>query len=211
MTPRQLLDDEQLSGEPTNTNGMVMEGDIVTALDISHLVIIEIVSNQKGDELSLSKPSQQKDNKRPKPEIYAQIGVHYYVVFDPQRQIQGEEDMGDALLRIWVLSPSGYQELTPSEGINEAGQSIWLDGINLGLTLWEGCFEDDLPRLWLRWCDRKGQVIFTGAEGQAIAQQRAEAERQRADRAESQVALERQRAERLAKRLRTMGLDPDEV
>ena len=24
-------------------------------------------------------------------------------------------------------------------------------------------FEDEVPQLWLRWCDREGQVIPTGA------------------------------------------------
>jgi hypothetical protein len=52
----------------------------------------------------------------------------------------------------------------------------------LGLTLWEGEFEEAVRRVWLRWCDRQGRVILTGAE----------------------------RAERLAERLRSMGVDPDE-
>ena len=33
----------------------------------------------------------------------------------------------------------------------------------------------EMPRLWLRWCDREGQVIPTGAEGQAAERQRADA------------------------------------
>jgi hypothetical protein len=72
------------------------------------------------------------------------------------------------------------------------------------LTLWEGQFEEEVTRLWLRWCDREGQVISTGAEGKEIERQRAEAESQRAE-------AERQRAERLAERLRAMNIDPDEI
>jgi hypothetical protein len=60
----------------------------------------------------------------------------------------------------------------------------------LGLTLWEGQFEEAVTRLWLRWCDRQGQVISTGTE-------RADAERLRAD--------------RLAEKLRELGINPDEV
>ena len=112
--------------------------------------------------------------------------------------------MCGALLRVWMISPTGYRELTPTAGLVNVGQSIWLEGVGIGLTLWEGTFEEDITRLWLRWCDRDGQVIPTGAEGQAAERQRAETERQRAD-------TERQRAERLAERLRAMGINPDEI
>jgi len=128
-------------------------------------VCIEIVSNTEGDELKLSRKSQQKGKTLSKQEIYAQIGVRYYVVFDPLRQIQGEAEMGNALLRVWSISPVGYHELTAVEGITSVGRSIWLAGVGIGLTLWEGQFEEDVTRLWLRWCDQDGQVIPTGAEG----------------------------------------------
>jgi len=159
-------------------------------------VCIEIVSNAEGDELTLSKRSQQKGKTICKKELYAQIGVAYYVVFDPLQQIQGEQEMNGALLRIWVISPLGYVELTPPEGITTPGQAVWLEAIGIGLILWEGQFETVTQR-WLRWCDREGHVIPTGAEGQERERQRAEAEQQRAD--------------RLAERLRAMGLNPDEV
>lgn len=142
-------------------------------------VCIEIVSNAEGDELTLSKKSQQKGKTVCKKEIYAQIGVRYYVVFDPLQQIQGDQEMNGALLRVWSTAPSGYTELTLAEGVNAIGESIWLDAVGLGLTLWEGAFEEEVPRLWLRWRDRSGQVIPTGAEGQEIERQRAEDERQR--------------------------------
>jgi hypothetical protein len=158
-------------------------------------VCIEIVSNVEGDELMLSKKSQQKGKTVCKKDIYAQIGVPYYVVFDPLRQIQGKSEMNGALLRVWSISHIGHTELTSSQGIAIAGEFVCLEGIGLGLTLWEGQFEEEVTRLWLRWCDRDGQVILTGAEGQDMAQQRADAEHQR--------------AERLAERLRAMGIDPD--
>ncbi|MGB8701184.1 MAG: Uma2 family endonuclease [Thermosynechococcaceae cyanobacterium] len=165
-------------------------------------VCIEIVSNAEGDELVLSKKSQQKGKTVSKKDIYAQIGIPYYIVFDPLGQIQGKHEMNGALLRVWTISPMGYTELTLSQGIATVGQLVWLERIGLGLTLWEGQFEEDVNRLWLRWCDQDGQVIPTGAEGQDTERQRADSERQRAD-------TERQRAERLAERLRAIGLDPD--
>ena len=145
-------------------------------------VCIEIVSNQEGDELTLSKKSRQKGKTATKKEIYAQIGVRYYAVFDPLKQIQGPDEMDGALLRVWSISPDGYPELTPPGGISEIGQFIWLTAAGIGLTLWSGQFEEEVTRLWLRWCDRDGQVIPTGAE----------------------------RADRLAERLRALGINPDE-
>ena len=153
-------------------------------------VCIEIVSNQEGDEVALSRKSRQKGKTLAKKELYAQIGVRYYVVFDPLQQIQGQEEMNGARLRVWSISPDGYTELTPSEGICEVGQSVWLNGAGIGLTLWEGQFEDELTRPWLRWCDRAGRVIPTGAE--------------RADDAEL-------KARRLADRLLDLGINPDEI
>ena len=174
-------------------------------------VCIEIVSNQEGDELTLSKKSQQKGKTLSKKELYAQIGVPYYVVFDPLQQLQDQDNMKGAVLRVWMISPVGYRELTPPEGLVTVGQSILLEGVGIGLTLWEGSFEEDVTRLWLRWCDRDGQVTPTGAEGQIIERQRAEAERQRAEAEQKRAEAERQRAERLAERLRAMGINPDEV
>lgn len=124
-------------------------------------VCIEIVSNQEGDELVLSQKSRQKGKTVSKKDIYAQIGVRYYVVFDPLQQIQVPEEMNGALLRIWSIAADGYIELTPPEGITAVGQSVWLNGVGLGVTLWEGQFEEEITRLWLRWCDRDGQVIPT--------------------------------------------------
>lgn len=181
-------------------------------------VCLEIVSNQEGDELILSQKSQQRGKAISKKALYAQIGVPYYVVFDPLQKIQGPNEMNGALLRVWAADPVTYRELTSAEGISQVGDFIWLQDVGLGLTLWQGQFEEAVSRLWLRWCDRDGHVILTGAEGQQIERQRADTERQRAD-AEHQRAdaerqradAERQRANQLAERLRAMGINPDEI
>ncbi|MEM9906817.1 MAG: Uma2 family endonuclease, partial [Cyanobacteria bacterium P01_D01_bin.44] len=60
-------------------------------------VAIEIVSNREGSEL---------DHKLLK---YARLGVTYYTVFDPLRQIQEPEQMDGHLLRAFVLSAGRYQ------------------------------------------------------------------------------------------------------
>lgn len=172
-------------------------------------VCIEVVSNQEGNELSLSKKAQQQ-GKTCKKAIYAQIGVPYYAVFDPLQQIQGPTDMKGATLRVWAISPTGYSELTPASGLVTSGQSVWLEGAGVGLALWEGSFEEEVPRLWLRWCDREGQIIPTGAEGLTLERQKTEAERQRAEAEHERAEAERQRAERLAEQLRALGIEPEQ-
>ena len=143
-------------------------------------------------------------------DIYGDINIPYYVVFDPLQEIQGKEGMDGALLRVWKMSDKGYQELTSHKPIINPGESVWLEEVGIGLMLWYGEFEGNIKRLWLRWCDQEGQPIPTGAESAEIYRQQAEIERQRAYYIQ-QAERERQRAERLAQKLREMGIDPNQL
>jgi Uma2 family endonuclease len=163
-------------------------------------VAIEIVSNRKGKELDR------------KFRDYAKIGVRYYAVFDPSHQIS------DMTLQVFQLQDRFYTAL----------ETLWLEQVGLGLTLWSGAYEGKIDE-WLRWCDRNGQVIPTGAEKAALAKQQAEVAQQQAVAAQQQaevakqqteeaqlqaVALsaaleaEQERSQRLSDRLREMGIDP---
>ena len=62
------------------------------------------------------------------------------------------------------------------------------------MTLWEGEFEETTD-IWLRWCDRSGNLIPTGKE--------------RAQHAENRAQQAENRAEKLAAKLRALGIDPD--
>ncbi len=115
-------------------------------------LVVEIVSNTEGGE----------DTRKLRD--YARIKVQYYVIYDPSHQL------GEETLRAFELRGRAYAPIDPD----------WLPDIELGLTLWQGTFEGSSAE-WLRWRDRSGQVIPTGAE----------------------------RAERLAARLRALGVDPD--
>jgi hypothetical protein len=190
-------------------------------------ICIEIVSNTEGDELTLSRKSRQKGKTVTKKEIYARLGIAYYVVFDPLKQIQGKDAMDGQLLKVFVLTGGRYVEQNPP---------FWLDLVGVGLTLWEGAFEGKTD-LWLRWYVREPLreeepasgsvtstatepvviVIPTGAERAEAERQRAETERQRAEterqRAETEqqrAEAERQRADRMAERLRQMGINPND-
>jgi len=165
--------------------------------------VIEIVSNTGGGETT---------DKMLK---YAQIGILYYAIYDPWQKVQAEP------LRVFVLRDKSYVPC-PAE---------WLPVLNLGLALWHGQFENSEGE-WLRWCDREGRVIPTGAERAEQADQRAEQEsrraeqerqraeqadqraeqeRQRAEQERQQAEQERQRADRLAAQLRDLGFSPKET
>jgi Uma2 family endonuclease len=159
-------------------------------------IAIEIVSNQVGNEL---------EEKR---HIYEQIRVSYYVVYDPNHQI------GDQSLYLYELHGRRYVEI----------QAQWLEQVGLGLTLWQGEFEER-EDTWLRWCDRQGTVLLTGDE-QAERErqradhekQRAEQERQRADHEQQRADHEQQRADRAEQvqraaivQLLAMGMDIEQI
>lgn len=136
-------------------------------------VVVEVVSNKKGNELG----SKLRD--------YARLGVTYYVVFDPLQQLD------NTVLHVFGLNQGEYEQLDP----------LWLEHVGLGLTLWEGTFEG-LTATWLRWCDRDGQLLPTGAE-------RANQAEAKANQAEAEATAAAARADKLAEQLRALGVDPD--
>jgi hypothetical protein len=120
--------------------------------------VIEVVSDRTGGEDSLKKSQ------------YAQLGVLYYAVLDP------EHYLSDELLRIWELRKKKYERIAPG---------YWPE-IGLGLTLWEGTFEGHTDT-WLRWCDEKGEVIPTAEEQAQQANDRARKAEDRAQKAEDRI------------------------
>ncbi len=124
-------------------------------------VVIEIVSNNKGGELSNKKRD------------YHHIGVPWYVVFDPAHHLTANT------LNVFERQRAEYVITKHST----------LEGLGLGITLWEGEFEG-MRDIWLRWTDREGELLLTGRE---------------------RAAVESERASRLAARLRELGVDPENL
>jgi Uma2 family endonuclease len=135
-------------------------------------VIVELVSDRRGGEDTL------------KLRAYARLGIPYYVIFDPANLLDG------GVLRVLELHGRRYQPMA----------SAWMDQVGLGLTLWQGMYEDG-EALWLRWCDREGQVIPTGRELAEQERQRTEQERQRTEQ-------QTERVKRLEAQLRALGIEP---
>lgn len=134
-------------------------------------IVIEIVSNREGNEGGSKMDS------------YAQIGVGYYVIYDPFLYLKSEP------FRIYELSGKHYVRR----------ENKYFDELGLGLMQWEG-ESSGWHSTWLRWSDKDGNLLPSSQEQAA----RAEQEAARADR-------EAEKAARLAAKLREFGIDPDKV
>lgn len=150
-------------------------------------VAIEIVSNDEGNELGSKKRR------------YAKMGIPYYVVYDPQKILS------DVVFRGFELRGQSYVRM-PSvqfEGGAPGRVGFWFEPLGVGLILWRGVYAKR-HETWLRWCLADGSFVPTGDE-------RAEDERKEREAAEGRAEDERKRSERLAARLRALGVDPDDA
>ena len=134
-------------------------------------VVVEIVSHTPGNE----------DTEKLK--RYERIGVDYYVIFDPYRYLN------DNLLTVYERRAGRLQPMN---------RPWFFTGVGIGVMLWNGVYEGQRG-MWLRWCDREGNPIPTGAESAKRERERAEQEHQRAE----QEATARSAAEAEVTRLRT--------
>lgn len=73
-------------------------------------------------------------------------------------------------------------------------KKLWLPELQLGLTLWTGEYAG-MEDTWLRWTDKDGNMLPTGAEAVEQEQRRTEQERIRVD--------------KLAAQLRALGIEPE--
>ncbi|MEA5509964.1 Uma2 family endonuclease [Crocosphaera sp. UHCC 0190] len=123
-----------------------------------------------------------------KKEDYAKMGVLYYVIYNPLRKRKPR-------LEVYQLNNKEY-ELLP-------GEPVWLSQINLGIGRETGIYQG-IEREWLYWYDQQGKRYLTPEEKAVEAQQQAlEAKQQ---------ALEaKERAKLLEERLRSLGIDPNEL
>jgi Uma2 family endonuclease len=128
--------------------------------EIPPIFVLEVVSTKPGGEYTT------------KLDTYVQMGVLYYVIYNPKRRRK-------AKLEIYKLI-NGKYEL-------QSGNPFWMPELGLGIGS-ERANYDDLTREWLYWYDENDRRYPTPDE---------------------QIELERQRAEKLAAKLRSLGIDPD--
>jgi Uma2 family endonuclease len=148
------------------------------------LIVAEFLSDStEAEDLGLT---DSEPNKPPtKWQVYERIlQIPYYIIFSKYTNE----------LRVFRLIRNRYREQVLNGG------KFWIPELELSIGLWLGCYQG-CSRLWLRWYDVNGNLVLTPEESE---RERAELERQRAE-------SERERANRLADRLRAMGINPDEL
>jgi len=160
-------------------------------------LVVEIVSNKIGGERT------EKFN------IYATIGVKYYIIHDPYHELYKTD------LQVFEL------DFTTNKYKPFENDHFYIPEITLGIKIWQGLFEDaEAP--WARWCDREGDMILTGAERNvALAQEngtlaqeneilanakaeaeaeashaKAEAEKERTEKQQAKAEAEKERTEK---------------
>jgi len=159
-------------------------------------IVMEFLSEAEGGELSVrATPPYGKLH------FYEHIlQVPTYVIYDPY----------EGILEVRYLQDGRYV----LHSANEQGR-VWIPQLELYLGIWSG---ERLGQTmnWLRWWDNLGNLLLWSSE-QAEQErqradqesQRAEQERQRADQESQRADQEKQRAQRLAAKLRELGVDPD--
>jgi Uma2 family endonuclease len=137
-------------------------------------LVLEVVSQTRRGEYTQKK------------EQYAQLGILYYVIYNPLRKQKQK-------LEVYQLSEGDYQLLS--------GEPVWLEELNLGLGRAEGTHQG-ITREWLYWYDETGERYPTPEERANRAESELETQKQRADRAESDL-------QQLREKLRKLNIDPD--
>jgi Uma2 family endonuclease len=145
------------------------------------------------------------DEYKQKLEQYEKLGIRYYVIYNPLSGRRGKHKERSSL-EVYQLIEGKYKLMSPIALLPE-GQMVWLEAVGLGI----GCernFLDGWEREWLYWYDRNGVRYPTSKEWAAMAEALSEQERFAKRRAEVIAQAAEQRAERLAARLRMLGIDP---
>jgi Uma2 family endonuclease len=126
------------------------------------LMVLEVVSQTRRGEYTDKKLE------------YAQLGILYYVIYNPLRKRK-------ARLEVYQLVAGEYQLLP--------GEPVWLSEINLGIGRGEGTYQG-INREWLYWYDEKGERYLTPEE---------------------RILTAEQKADKLAAKLRSLGIDPENI
>ena len=99
-------------------------------------LVLEVVSKTRRGEYSAKKRQ------------YAQLGILYYVIYNPLRKRQPK-------LEVYQLEAGEYKLLS--------GEPVWLPQLNLGIGKAEATYQG-ITREWLYWYDEKGDRYLTPEE-----------------------------------------------
>ncbi len=155
---------------------------------ISPLLVVELLSpNTEAEDLGRTVPSA--DKPPTKWQVYEQIlRIPFYVIFDRYNRH----------FRAFRLEGGRYEPLE----VRSSGK-LWIECLGLGVGVWEGVYQG-IEGQWLRFYDSARIWIETPMEQAEREKLRAEAEKERADRAE-------QAQQEAIPRLAALGLTPAQI
>lgn len=168
--------------------------DFFVVLDVPQRERKSWIAWQENDRLpnvviELMSPSTAENDREEKKLTYQdKLRVPEYFIFEP-------------FLYEWSgfrLQEGVYEPIQP-----DASGQLLSQELGLVLRRWEGSYEE-IESNWIRWALPDGTLLPIHAELAQQERKRAEQERQRAEQ-------EKQRADRLVERLRSIGIDPDEL
>ena len=153
-------------------------------------IVIEFISEAEGGEYSINPHFPYG-----KWYFYERIlQVPLYAIFHPKT----------GALDVYRLTNGNYEQQLPDEN-----SRYWIEEVSLFLGVWHGK-KAEVTTFWLRWWDPSGQLLLWGHEQvQQERQQVAQAHR-RAEQAELALEAERQARQRLAEKLKELGVDPSD-
>ncbi len=187
---------------PPTLNGQLRRSYVFWQELIAPMIVLEFVSGDGEEE-------------RDKTPYKGKFWIYENIIRPPY---YGIYEVKKASVEVYQLVANHYEKMLPN---TRGHYPIAPMGVELGI--WQGNFVLNKEIPWLRWWDEQGNLLLTGDERAETERQRAETERQRAETERQRAETERQRAEtehqrletveqenqRLRKRLRALGIDPD--
>jgi Uma2 family endonuclease len=148
----------------------------------------KIKSASKVDSIIEEDTDEADSPKREKPPsklvVYEQyLQVPHYLVYSRQNRE----------LRYFRLIAGEYQD----QQLQTSNPLVWLEDLEIGLGIWEGML-NEIPGVWLRWCDRNGNWYPTDTEREQRAKRRAKQQAKQERLAKLQAEKQAEQ-ERLAK------------
>ncbi len=184
---------------PPLLNGEIRRSYVLWQEYFAPLIAIEFASgdgSEERDRTPLLRTDQGEVTKPGKFWVYERIiRIPYYAIYE----------ISKGSLEVYHLIDGSYQPLVANE---QGRYTIGPLGVELGT--WTGTYLNQ-EQSWLRWWDSRGNLLLTGRETAAQERETAAQEREIAVQAIGEAQLERERSDRLAQQLRSLGIEPESL
>ena len=179
---------------PPDLDGQFRRSYVMWKENVTPMLAIELSSGDGSEERDTTPP---KEGEKPgKFWVYERIlHIPYYGIYI---KTKGQLEMYH------------WQDLKYRRMTSDAAGRYPIEPLGVALGIWHGLYHNRTID-WIRWWDLDGNLLLTGAERAEAERERAEAERARAERAEQNATQAQEKADRLAERLRALGIGPDEL